>query len=55
MEITDVYQDNVVSHQTNSSLGWGDSGSTTNGFTVYKGTNASINENGETFVAWTWK
>ena len=41
--------------QTNSSLSWGDSGPTAGGFKVYKGTNGSINENGETFVAWTWR
>jgi hypothetical protein len=40
---------------TNSSLGWGDSGPTTNGFKVYKGTNAAINNTGTNMVAWTWK
>ena len=40
---------------TNSSLGWGDSGPTTGGFKVYKGTNASINNTGTNMVAWTWK
>ena len=40
---------------TNSAYGWGDSGPTTNGFKVYKGTNASLNNSGTNMVAWTWK
>jgi hypothetical protein len=36
-------------------LGWTNSGPTTNGFKVDAGTNGTINGSGTTFVAWNWK
>jgi len=37
-----------------SSLGWTNTGCTTNSFTIDKGSNGSINNSGDTYVAWNW-
>jgi hypothetical protein len=39
---------------TNSSLGWTNTGFTTNGIIIDKGSNVSLNNSGDTYVAWCW-
>ena len=50
-----LISDDTAAENGYGTLGWTNSGTSTDGFIVDYGTNPSINGSGSTFVAWNWK